>query len=146
MTIPDDSSIPLTTNSNTTLWGWEDYDVTDHVQQIVNGNVENFGYSIINSTEGNGAFFRSSEYEEIELRPKLTIEYDSKTSKSYLFKDNYFNSTKNCTVEIINMHGQTIKTFKTNNFENINNQIPKGFHLIRIYSKNKKIAYKSLSF
>lgn len=51
------------------------FDVTDTVQRWVNG-APNFGWVFLN-TGGNGWDFYTSDFEDIQQRPKLVIQYES---------------------------------------------------------------------
>lgn len=70
---PDDAVIGNPAGINQ----WESYDVTDRIQEMVNGDRENYGFLIKtwfhNSAERS---YSSSKADNVEDRPKLTITYD----------------------------------------------------------------------
>ncbi len=142
--IPDESEVPLASNNNSNLWGWEDYDLTDHIQQIVDGDTENYGYSIINSTEGKGAFFHSSQYKEIEFRPKLTIQFDSQTEINNTIKHNHINFNQIYDIDVLNLQGKKIKSFKDKKVNTISNNLPSGIHILQLKKDRKVIMQRCL--
>ncbi len=52
---------------------WEDYNVRNQVRQYVQENKQNLGFMVIPNYDLGGGFLRSSEYDEVEFRPKLTL-------------------------------------------------------------------------
>lgn len=63
--------------------GWFNYDMTESLKKSLNGEIDNHGFVLkcsVNGTlqmSGNQSGFYSSEYDNVELRPKLTIVYSN---------------------------------------------------------------------
>lgn len=75
---------------------WENYDVTDIVKKMHKNQIPNYGFMIkqfvcIKTNQGRdpklrynwGKSYRSSEYEEVEKRPKLTVKYETTGINEY---------------------------------------------------------------
>ena len=56
---------------------WLDLDATEAIQEHVMDPDTNKGFIVVSYTAGNWIDLRSSEYETVELRPKLVINYDN---------------------------------------------------------------------
>lgn len=107
---------------------WEEFDVKNHIQEIIKGERLNFGffmstlrtdsiYTYMFSTK-----YASSQYRDQSLRPKLIVEYDDKVEQSnvplnnkpyYTFsnntlKINHRNIFKNFSLSIYSIKGQII--------------------------------------
>lgn len=92
---------------------WENYDVTDMVKEMHANQIANYGFMIkqfvcIKTAQGKdpklrynwGKSYRSSEYEEVEIRPKLTVKYETTGINTY-HTANFFKS-KIVTINIAN--------------------------------------------
>ncbi|MCP4272227.1 MAG: DNRLRE domain-containing protein [Gammaproteobacteria bacterium] len=70
----DSSILSSTTNSGT---GWYSWSLTSAIQHWMDGDWDNDGLILVSDNEGanNLKIFRTSEYADVSLRPKLVIEY-----------------------------------------------------------------------
>ena len=97
---------------------WENYDVTDIVKKIHKNQIANYGFMIkqfvcIKTTRGRdpklrynwGKSYRSSEYEEVEKRPKLTVKYEQTS-----INPTNLTSTLNNDI-VIKKNGENLKIF-----------------------------------
>ena len=75
--VPESDNLTNTLFENTGINSWHEWNVTDYVQDCVNGQWQNFGFVLYfqNQNEINAKFY-SSEYEEADKRPKLEIIYE----------------------------------------------------------------------
>ncbi len=56
---------------------WLELDATEAIQEHVMDPLKNMGFIVVSYTAGNWIDLRSSEFETVELRPKLVINYDN---------------------------------------------------------------------
>jgi hypothetical protein len=65
------------TITSATLNTWIEFDVTENVQSILDGNSENYGWLIKKSNENNSGriAFASSEHVDDSIRPQLVLEF-----------------------------------------------------------------------
>lgn len=82
---PKFSSVALDKNSNTSIAIWEDYNVTSGIKEIVEGEIDNYGFILKFPWEDDftGARIRSSEAAEQSERPRLTVIYNLDTDIGY---------------------------------------------------------------
>jgi YVTN family beta-propeller protein len=76
--VPEDrAALPLDTQRLDQTETWVDFDVTETVQGWVSGNIQNHGLVLRGGTgSGNVRYsFASSQYRQVEVRPRLVISY-----------------------------------------------------------------------
>lgn len=83
---PTPVGAPGLLSNNGTQGGWEEYDVTSAIQTFVEDPSQNHGLLLIITTGSrNYHKYHSSEYSDVSLRPKLTVQYEGGTSTAPIF-------------------------------------------------------------
>lgn len=133
----------ISTNSNTGLWGWEEFDVTSDLQKVFAGEKENNGWYVTHSTTSFGAFWRSSEYKEAAERPKLSITYSGGTVgiQQTVNKPNV-NFDQAVVVEIVNLQGKVVSSYRTKDISSYPQCLSKGTYILRVTNQTKPFVKK----
>lgn len=146
--IPSNSSEPLDVNDNTLLEVWENFDVTSHISEIVEGQKDNNGFTVRFTDYEPDRQVRYVSSEGVTVyRPKLSITYDSntsiikKTQKSpILVADKYL-------VSVICLNGKKIlekSIHSINEFNAKNMSLPNGAFLIEIKANGDIISKRQI--
>lgn len=140
----------IATNTNGSANVWEEYDVTETIQQFVNGELENYGFCIGFRLDDFGCYYNSSEHSDIQKRPKLIVEYNpTNIIENHNFKkpiislknfNNFikidFDENIN-SIKILDAMGKTIKSFENKkSVEIFKNDLSKGVYFMKISNKN----------
>lgn len=123
--------------------GWFTYDVTESIKSMLKKETDNKGFVLICKVKGtiqqsgNQTGFYSSEYEEIELRPKLEIAYRGDAVNASIKKSfknlNVIKHNEICNVKIMDVSGRLIQEFKNVRYKSIN-------ELLRSIKSNKMVV------
>lgn len=129
---------------------WENYDVTDRIQEMVNGERDNFGFLL--KTWFHNAMERSyasSKADNVDNRPKLTITYDE-TSISMGVKNNLnglvnvsvvnegiklsFNSNDDYNITLTTLSGKSVYSMSKSSTEFFieTKNFAKGLYLLKV--------------
>jgi len=149
MNAPRYTSTAVATNDNSETNVWEEYDVTVEIKKIIEEEAENYGFALALDTCPYGVMYRSSEYETIDKRPKLTITYDENTTIVPQTVKSVGGTLPGCVslVTVMNVQGQVLASFSTENFrelEHIKRDLFPGVHIITITNPYRKIVKKEL--
>lgn len=133
----------ISTNSNTALWGWEEFDVTSDLKKVFAGEKENNGWYVTHSTTSFGAFWRSSEYKEAAERPKLSITYSGGTVGIQQTVDKpIVDFSGEVDVEILNMQGKVVSSYRTRDIFSYPQCLSKGTYILRVTNLTKPFVKK----
>lgn len=141
--------------------GEVDINITDHVNAILDGSIDNHGFIMISSDEMDEQFeycFGSAENSDKSLRPKLTVEFTSspispvtklnsslfsitKTESSLIISSS---KIKEGTISLISINGKTVlKRSMNSGFAQLKrDHIPAGIYLINIYNATESYSKK----
>jgi hypothetical protein len=137
---------------------WEEWDVTSCIQNFIDNPETNFGFHFFMNVTMVTVEYTSSESNNQQNRPKLTIETATaienspkksnelirliKTADSYLV---YLPFTSNSSVKVYDVKGKQIASFNTlryGEWHRLPNSIKPGVHIIKINNKEKSIVKK----
>ena len=151
-----EASFPFTSNAVGT---WQDFDVTSLVQDFVDNPGSNYGFFLYMNSVMVAIEYTSSESNNTDERPKLTVVTDDvgiindhnilnelfkliKTQESYMM---FIPFSGNSNVSIYDVKGKQLARFntsKSNQWHRIPGSITPGIHIVRINNQGKNIVKK----
>lgn len=161
----------IATTKYTELNKWEHHDVTNAMKEIIKDSDSFYGFLVkqlvylrTRDLRSSGRVYNSSEAEEVDKRPKLTITYKSTSVVNNFLVNNLNNNIlirktteafkiyvpfeNNYRVTIIDLKGKRILSFNGNKkqwFEIPANSITSGMHIICV-NTGEETAFKSFLF
>ncbi len=142
---------PHSFNPSKTLAKWHDIDITSAVRNFVKDPTKNYGVIIVLISKAE-AVFNSSENSNIELRPKLTVDYEPVTAISHKTSlkqkgisiskvSQGFNIAlkefKNSDVNLYGVNGVKVKSFSPSqrNFLIPSHLLTKGVYFLKVRNR-----------
>ena len=129
-------------NSGPSFDVWEDFDVTPAIKDMVESGGDNCGFLIKcnNNTPGRGIEAHSTESDQVDLRPKLTITYDPAVDiiptpiPKAIFSAGPYN------VSIVNLRGREISSCEIDDITQLSrmkSSLSSGIHIVTIQTSGK---------
>ncbi len=158
----DFSKPPVFVNTNTQKNVWEEFDVTEAVLAMINNSKPNYGFIVIfpsTNDRSRAAYYRSSEYSDATMRPKLVISTDATGANivqpdhtagmQFIRRDNavWLKVTGDLqkSVEVFTLNGQKIISFSMSG-DTERYKMPllltPGMHIVNVKDGNTKIVSK----
>lgn len=154
---PEFDEVAIATSNEDKIKVWEHFDVTDYVNDVLSGSIENYGLLVkqvptfyARQVPSTGVQIYSSEHSVIEMRPKLTLYKEPVTNNIDVKMSGAFPKTGSYKIEILNIKGQTVDHFIVEDVNllktTLNRRCNSNFNVVLIKEKSGKLIHRFLHY